>query len=325
MPWLIGIDEAGYGPNLGPLVMTAVACRVPLELAGGNLWKALRPAVRRRAMADDDRFFIDDSKRVFSQTQGLHELEQAVLGTVGYSVPEPAERAASTLAGLLRDLSPASEAELRSEPWYDGTTSLPLESPVERIRRGAERFQRLCEKRQITWGLVRSVVVCPPRFNDMVDRWGSKGAVLGLAMTELIRASRTPDASAEPVAFVIDKHGGRNQYSAILQHAFEDAMVLAREEGAERSHYEAIGLERTVTVTFQPRADAGNFCVALASMVSKYLRETLMHEFNRFWQDKVPGVKPTAGYPGDAQRFFDEIRPAVRRLGISEASLWRQR
>jgi len=325
MPWLIGIDEAGYGPNLGPLVMTAVACRVPEELAGGNLWKALRPAVRRKAKADDDRFFIDDSKRVFSQTQGLHELEQAVLGTVKYNVPEPADAAVPTLASLLRDLSPASETELGAEPWYDGTTALPLESPVERIRRGAERFHGLCRKREITWGIVRSVVICAPRFNEMVDRWGSKGAVLGLAMTELMRACLEPDDGAEPVSFVIDKHGGRNQYSALLQHALEESMVLAREETANRSHYEAVGLKRNVTVTFTPRADSHNFCVALASMVSKYLREALMHEFNRFWQQKVPGVKPTAGYPGDAQRFFDEIRPTVARLGISEASLWRQR
>ena len=28
MPWIVGIDEAGYGPNLGPFVMTAVASRV---------------------------------------------------------------------------------------------------------------------------------------------------------------------------------------------------------------------------------------------------------------------------------------------------------
>ena len=196
---------------------------------------------------------------------------------------------------------------------------------MERIRRGAARFHRLCAKRQVTWGIVRSVIVCAPRFNELVDRWGSKGAVLGLAMTELIRACCNPDATAEPVAFIVDKHGGRNQYSALLQYAFDDAPVLAREENADCSHYEAIGLDRSVTVTFRPRADARNFCVALASMVSKYLREVCMHEFNRYWQDKVPGVKPTAGYPGDSQRFFDEIRAAAARLGIAETSLWRQR
>ena len=187
------------------------------------------------------------------------------------------------------------------------------------------RFHRLCAKRQVAWGIVRSVIVCAPRFNALVDRWGSKGAVLGLAMTELIRACRTPDSTAEPIAFIVDKHGGRNQYSALLQHAFDDAPVLARAEHADCSHYEAIGLDRSVTITFRPRADARNFCVALASMVSKYLREVCMHEFNGFWQDKVPGVKPTAGYPGDSQRFFDEIRPTAARLGIAETSLWRQR
>ena len=29
MPWLMGIDEAGYGPNLGPFVMSAALFHVP--------------------------------------------------------------------------------------------------------------------------------------------------------------------------------------------------------------------------------------------------------------------------------------------------------
>ena len=40
MPWIVGVDEAGYGPNLGPFVMTSVACRVDDALADSCLWSA---------------------------------------------------------------------------------------------------------------------------------------------------------------------------------------------------------------------------------------------------------------------------------------------
>ena len=42
MPWVVGIDEAGYGPNLGPLVQTAIAVRLPDGDTAG--WETLRPA-----------------------------------------------------------------------------------------------------------------------------------------------------------------------------------------------------------------------------------------------------------------------------------------
>ena len=60
-------------------------------------------------------------------------------------------------------------------------------------------------------------------------------------------------------------------------------------------------------------------------MAAKYLRELFMAEFNRFWVDKVPGLKPTAGYPGDSVRYMDAIRPAAEKLGIAEAAIWRKR
>jgi ribonuclease HII len=127
------------------------------------------------------------------------------------------------------------------------------------------------------------------------------------------------------VSILIDKHGGRNTYTAILQNAVPESFVLAREERMDRSAYELLGLQRQVTVDIQPRADAEHFCVALASMVSKYVRELLMSEFNGFWQGQLPGLSPTAGYPGDASRFYEAIRPAVTRLGIPEPALWRRK
>jgi ribonuclease HII len=101
--------------------------------------------------------------------------------------------------------------------------------------------------------------------------------------------------------------------------------VVAVEEGPLRSRYRVEGLGRELHLTFEPRADAAHPAVALASMVSKYLRELLMREFNAFWQAHVPGLLPTAGYPGDAGRFLAAIRPAAARLGIPEAALWRRK
>ena len=127
------------------------------------------------------------------------------------------------------------------------------------------------------------------------------------------------------MTFHIDKHGGRNAYAAMLQDLLGRGVVVARQETAARSVYQVLGLPRSIGITFQPRADSEHFCVALASMVSKYLRELLMGEFNRFWQAHVPGLKPTAGYPMDAVRFFAAIKPVAETLGLPADSVWRRK
>jgi hypothetical protein len=183
---------------------------------------------------------------------------------------------------------------------------------------------KTCRKNQLDWGLIRCAVICPTRFNGLLDQAGSKGAVLGHGLAELLRCNCEVEGK-EPLHFFIDKHGGRNTYAALVQNALPGGMVVAHEEGMARSVYSALGLPHELRLTFQPRADIEHYCVALASMISKYLRELLMHEFNQFWQREVPGLEPTAGYPGDAARYLEAIRPALARLGIAESALWRRR
>jgi hypothetical protein len=60
-------------------------------------------------------------------------------------------------------------------------------------------------------------------------------------------------------------------------------------------------------------------------MTAKYLRELAMHQFNRFWRERIPGLKPTQGYPLDARRFRAEIAELQRNLGIADDILWRER
>jgi len=75
---LIGIDEAGYGPLLGPLVVSAVAFDVPTALADGDLWRALKKSVSRTSSTWRGRVPICDSKKLFNPQIGLGPLERSV-------------------------------------------------------------------------------------------------------------------------------------------------------------------------------------------------------------------------------------------------------
>ncbi|HKI35528.1 MAG TPA: hypothetical protein VKA46_26970 [Gemmataceae bacterium] len=319
MAWVIGIDEAGYGPNLGPFVMTAVALRVPDDPAGADLWQRLAAAVRRDTDPDDGRLLVADSKVVYSAARGLRPLETAVL-----AAHRPEGDGSLVLERYVQGLYPSSCAGLRRECWYSGTTPLPVATEAACSAEARGRFAEACRGAGVTCGLVRGVVICAEQFNALTAAAGSKGAVLSHGLAELVRECWRLDGD-EPLTFFIDKHGGRNTYAALLQDAVPEGMVLAHHESMARSVYSVAGVKRAVRWTFQPRADAEHFSVALASMVSKYVREVLMGEFNRFWQGQVPGLKPTAGYPGDARRFYEAIRPAAEGLGIAEAALWRQK
>jgi ribonuclease HII len=326
MPWMIGIDEAGYGPNLGPLVMTSVACRMPEQLRETNLWKVLKKVVRRQSDPEDSRFVVDDSKLVYSPATGLVGLETAVWSVLASVQPE----ALASLKEYIDRVCPSSGDELLQEPWFTGNTDVPFAQQRVAYQDALAGFAQACQDCGILFGPIHSVVICPPRFNQLLDHWDSKGAILGHGLSELLlrgltSAGQEGDGDDEPIDFVIDKHGGRNFYFAMLQEALGERMVVVHEETSNRSRYSTCGHGGAIRFTFQPRADAEHFCVALASMASKYLRELLMVEFNQFWRGHLPDLRPTAGYPGDSARFYRAIRPVAKRLGISRAALWRRR
>jgi ribonuclease HII len=315
MPWVIGIDEAGYGPNLGPLVQAAVSLKLPDGDAAG--WTTLRSVIRRTHEEEDHRLLIDDSKKVYTQS-GLKALEQGVRASLILLDP--------TVGDLIRKTGlPGVREELAAEAWYEADEAAPVVAEDKSI---FEAFTALAEGQPdgTGFGSPAAYVVPAPRFNKICDENGTKAAVLSRGLIELIptvlAGMREDD---EPVVILCDKHGGRNYYGAMVQEAFPDSWVVAEKESAEESRYRVELFKRRVKVVFRPRADGDSVAVALASMLCKYLREVYMRQFNRFWAKHVPGLAPTAGYPGDARRFYDLIRPAMAKLGLSEDQVWRKR
>jgi ribonuclease HII len=124
---------------------------------------------------------------------------------------------------------------------------------------------------------------------------------------------------------IVDRQGGRIQYLRPLQLAFPDASIRILAEDPSLCRYELLRGASRLTVSFAPEADDRHLPVALASMIAKYVRELLMGRMNRWFQQELPALRPTAGYHQDARRFLGEVEPVIERLRLSPARLVRSR
>jgi ribonuclease HII len=317
--WIVGLDEAGYGPNLGPFVMSSVALQVPDGVHETDPWQLLSVAVCKRTdhHPGDPRLIVDDSKAVHSAKHGVAALEQNL-----WPFLQPHDDLKAELIKdfwLQRVISPMEH--LHNEKWINPTATMPVgKDTMERVLPTATVLQRQITQKNIVIGPLRSIVVFPKHFNELADKYDSKAAVTLHAVEQLLL--HLPCGPEDDVRIVVDRLGGRQQYQPFLQKVFPDHLVLCRGETPKSSSYQ---LTHRRTIQFRVQAEQHSFCVALASMLSKYLREVLMLHFNDFWLKQVPGLKPTAGYPGDAARFWKATAGVRQKIGVRDDDWWRKR
>jgi hypothetical protein len=163
------------------------------------------------------------------------------------------------------------------------------------------------------------------RFNADLGATGSKALVHFRAFARLLGHVWGLVGEAVPASVVSDKHGGRHYYAAALADAFPDTWLERGPEGADLSRYTLRAGPRRLDLHLKPRADSADGLVALASIVSKSIREFWMDAFNAHWTARIPDLKPTAGYPGDSARFRAAIEPHCLERGLPPAAWWREK
>jgi ribonuclease HII len=320
--YLLGTDEAGYGPNLGPLVVSTTVWHVPDDLAGQDLYRALKTAVAPGPVEKTDRRCapIADSKRLYSSGDTWEQLELGLLTAMG-----ACGKASRTWREVWHALSPGELARLDAEHWcsaFDMPT--PHAADAARIEKLVARLLKAAEKTGVELRAMASRPVFPNEFNELCDQFDNKSSALSHVTLQLVRDVLEQGNYDGMIVVHCDKHGGRNCYAGLLQHFFPDHFVEVHCEGRAKSVYRFGPPERRIEFRFVAKGD--NFLpAALASMACKYLRELAMHAFNGFWQQHVPGLRSTAGYPNDAERFKRDITAAQTRLGICDRVLWRNR
>ncbi len=320
MLYVIGTDEAGYGPHFGPLIIAATLWEVDNAADAQDLYRALRKVVCSDPQrANGRRVAMADSKLLYKPGQ-IHDLERgalAALSCVGYEC--------GPWRGLWRFLdSTTANGSADSLVWHDGyQCDLPLAVDCAKLAKTAAALRDGCARAGVRLVGLYSRAIFPERFNELTESYDNKSEALSRLTLSLLDdvVSQLP---AAPVIAYCDKHGGRNFYRELLQRQFPDWLVEICCEGCDESVYRFGPPENRVEVGFRVRSERF-LPAALASMIAKYLREVFMRPFNDFWCARVPGLRPTAGYPRDSHRFKAEIAETQLALGIEDRVLWRRR
>jgi len=317
---LIATDEAGYGPQLGPLVIASTCWDLDGSEDPAALFAGIEEGFELPGLG---RVRIGDSKKLFSpkKSGGLRGLEIAMLSVAALV----SSKRVDSLAKWLDLISPESSQTLAKTRWFANLNEafpIDLDSPADMVP-VRDAVSCYWQTEAVHLQAASATILPAAAFNTICDAVGNKATLLSEQTVALVMP-QILQCDAARVEVFSDKHGGRAYYGGLLQHFFPDGQVAIELETRQVSSYRIELGSRTIRWHFTAKGDS--FApVALASMVAKYTRERLMDVFNAYWQAQVPGLRPTAGYPGDAGRFIGEIGEAITRQKLADHELVRSR
>ncbi|KAA3607213.1 MAG: hypothetical protein DWQ01_16060 [Planctomycetota bacterium] len=325
MVFVAGIDEAGYGPRLGPLVLGYSWFRLPqAEL---DLWQALEEVVARKPGRHDRRLQVNDSKIVNSGVRGRDRLERSVAAFHRLLQPQ------ADLRQWILQAPSGSSSWFQKAPWLadwlavsgkEKSPPIPLcPSPdSDRVELDHHLLKRCVEKAGIQLVGFGVRVVSAGEWNHLVQTCGGKGAALFQVTMEVVRhlLQRSGDAG---LRLELDRHGARRSYGPLLKNALQPNQLEVHQERVGGSTYTLHFEDREVQIRFQEGADLRYFPVSLASMAAKLTRERVMDFFNAYFCKHMPDLKPTKGYAMDAKRWLADVGDRLPQWGVSPQTLIR--
>src|SRR5690606_22278093 len=274
-----GLDEAGYGPPLGPLTVACAAFSMANHDGPKlpSLWSVLRGAVAKEIKSAKGRVLVNDSKRLKGANSGAsHPLRHLERGVLAFLATGPDPIRPGTDLELYERVAPGLLRAIEQVPWYRGEPiALPVAHEAAEIGIAANSLSRAMERTGVELRVLHCLAMAEPEFNETVARVRSKAAASFLLFGRHL-AAISRSMGAEHPKVVVDRQGGRCYYRDQLQTLFPEAFIRILLETPQVCHYQLSEGDRAMTISFAEEADAEHLPVALASMLAKYVRELMM-------------------------------------------------
>ena len=319
MAVLVGIDEAGFGPILGPLVVSSAAFSLGRDLLEADLWQVLRKSVADKRKHLAGRLLIVDSKKAYSKALGIKHLQRTTLSCLRHLGEDPA-----TLTHLMSLLCPHCLKRLGAYPWYKSVESYNLCADKADIAIASGVFQQDLESNGIRLLKLSSDCLDVAHYNKMVSAVKNKARVLFNATARLIQEA-FDNYGGDDLQIIVDRQGGRVRYRKTLGQMFPGMELEIIRQSKNLSSYELKADGKKMRLHFTVAADKRFFPVSLASMVSKYQRELLVDNINHYFTAFHADLKPTAGYWKDGLRFIDDLKNNIPDIEVDNNQLIRCR
>ena len=230
----------------------------------------------------------------------------------------------ATLTELLGVLCKHYPRRLNNYPWYKEADSFVLSADAHDIEIASGVFKDDLAASGIKLLELESCCLDVAHYNKMVAAVKNKANVLFTATSGLIK-SAWDNFDDDDLQIIVDRQGGRVHYRKNIQRMFGDMELKIIRETPSSSSYELRESKRTMRLHFVVGADDRFLPVSLASMVSKYLRELLVRNINRYFAGHCAELKPTAGYWKDGLRFIDDLKTNIPHLAYDRNQLIRIR
>src|SRR4029079_18837253 len=176
MVFVLGTDEAGYGPNLGPLCIVASAWRLPDDAPSDGLYDRLAAIVCAQAKDRGEKLAIADSKCLYKSGDTLALLEHGVLVALACL-----DRLPRRWRDIWQALDSQSLTQIDGAPWHDGfDEALPLHALADELRAAALRFHAGASTVDVGIVDLQSAVIFPAASNQAVKKYDNKAEVLSL-------------------------------------------------------------------------------------------------------------------------------------------------